>query len=53
MLSRGFLGEHVEYLLQTALGEVRGMAPAAQASAREGDTVRFDLPAQDALALAA
>ncbi|UWE19084.1 ABC transporter ATP-binding protein [Herbaspirillum huttiense] len=53
VLSRGFLGEHVEYLLQTALGEVRGMAPAAQASAREGDTVRFDLPAQDALALAA
>jgi len=53
VLSRGFLGEHVEYLLQTALGEVRGIAPAAQASAREGDTVRFDLPVQDALALAA
>ncbi|QJQ01030.1 ABC transporter ATP-binding protein [Herbaspirillum rubrisubalbicans] len=53
VLSRGFLGETVEYLLQTDLGEVRGMAPAALASAAEGDQVNFDLPAGQALLLAA
>ena len=53
VLSRGFLGESVEYLLQTALGEVRGMAPAAQALAREGDDVAFQLPLEQALTLQA
>jgi len=43
----------VEYLLQTALGEVRGMAPAAQAQAREGDDVAFHLPREQALTLPA
>ncbi len=51
VLSRGFLGETVEYLLDTPLGQVRGMAPAALATAREGEDVAFDLPAGEALLL--
>ena len=51
VLSRGFLGETVEYLLDTPLGQVRGMAPATLATAREGEDVAFDLPAGEALLL--
>ncbi|MBO9537223.1 ABC transporter ATP-binding protein [Herbaspirillum sp.] len=53
VLSRGFLGDSVEYLLQTPIGEVKGMAPAAGAEAREGQDVPFSLPAGEALLLPA
>ncbi len=53
VLSRGFLGDAVEYLLQTPLGEVKGFAEARFATWREGDTVSFDLPSDSALFLPA
>ncbi|MFL9879520.1 ABC transporter ATP-binding protein [Herbaspirillum rhizosphaerae] len=53
VLSRGFLGDSVEYLLQTPLGEVKGFAEARFATWREGDTVSFDLPSDSALFLPA
>jgi len=53
VLSRGFLGDSVEYLLQTSLGEVKGFAEARFATWREGDTVSFDLPSDSALFLPA
>ena len=53
VLSRGFLGDAVEYLLQTPLGEVKGFAEARFATWREGDTVSFDLPSDSALFLTA
>ncbi|KAF1034671.1 MAG: hypothetical protein GAK35_04281 [Herbaspirillum frisingense] len=53
MLSRGFLGDSVEYLLHTPIGEIKGMAPAAGAVAREGQEVPFSLPAEAALLLPA
>src|SRR5450830_591592 len=53
VLSRGFLGDSVEYLLQTPIGEVKGFADAKFASWREGDTVSFDLPSDSALFLPA
>jgi putative spermidine/putrescine transport system ATP-binding protein len=51
VLSRGFLGDTVEYLLDTAIGQVKGTAPAHAAGAREGDTTAFDLPLEGALLL--
>ncbi|EJN01806.1 ABC transporter ATP-binding protein [Herbaspirillum sp. YR522] len=53
VLSRGFLGDRVEYLLDTAIGQVKGTAAAAAAVAREGDTVAFSLPPERALLLPA
>jgi putative spermidine/putrescine transport system ATP-binding protein len=53
VLSRGFLGDDVEYLLRTPIGEVKGMAAAGTASWREGDSVAFNLPAASALLLPA
>ncbi|MCA1323709.1 ABC transporter ATP-binding protein [Herbaspirillum sp. alder98] len=53
VLSRGFLGDKVEYLLDTAIGQVKGTAAAAAAVAREGDTTAFSLPLERALLLPA
>jgi len=53
VLSRGFLGDAVEYLLQTPVGPVKGMAAATAARWREGDSVDFALPAGEALLLQA
>jgi len=53
VLSRGFLGDAVEYLLQTPVGPVKGIAAATAARWREGDSVDFALPAGEALLLQA
>jgi putative spermidine/putrescine transport system ATP-binding protein len=51
VLSRGFLGDSVEYLLRTPIGDVKGTAAASAASWREGDNVAFSLPIERALLL--
>jgi putative spermidine/putrescine transport system ATP-binding protein len=51
VLSRGFLGDTVEYVLQTAIGPVKGLAAVGASVWREGDAVNFDLSAKDALFL--
>ncbi|MNS72184.1 Spermidine/putrescine import ATP-binding protein PotA [compost metagenome] len=53
VLARGFLGDTVEYLLQTPLGQVKGICAAGGAAWREGTAVSFVLPADSALWLAA
>ena len=53
VLARGFLGDTVEYLLQTPLGQVKGICAAGGAAWREGTAVSFVLPADSALCLAA
>jgi putative spermidine/putrescine transport system ATP-binding protein len=53
VLTRAFLGDTVEYQLQTAIGPVKGLCAAGEAVWREGDAVDFTLPAADALFLAA
>ena len=53
VLARGFLGDTVEYLLQTPLGQVKGICAAGGATWREGTAVSFVLPANSALCLAA
>ncbi|HSV53734.1 MAG TPA: ABC transporter ATP-binding protein [Burkholderiaceae bacterium] len=50
VLARSYLGEQVEYLVQTALGPVRGVAGASDAQWREGSRVGLRLdPANAAL----
>ncbi len=51
--SRGFLGDSVEYVLCTPIGDIKGVAPASAASWREGDSVKFSLPAASVLLLPA
>ncbi|MEM4990080.1 ABC transporter ATP-binding protein [Collimonas sp. H4R21] len=51
VLSRGFLGDTVEYVLQTAIGPVKGLAAVGASIWREGDQVSFALSAKDALFL--
>lgn len=51
VLSRGFLGDSVEYVLQTAVGPIKGVAAAGEAVWREGASVPFSLPAATALFL--
>ena len=53
VLARGFLGDTVEYLLQTPLGPVKGICAANSATWREGTAVAFVLPPDSALCLAA
>jgi len=53
VLARGFLGDTVEYLLQTPLGQVKGICAAGGATWREGTAVSFVLPSDSALWLAA
>ncbi len=43
VLARSYLGERVQFLVQTALGPVKGMAPEAEAPWREGDRVSIEL----------
>ena len=52
VLARGFLGDTVEYLLQTPLGPVKGICAANGAAWREGTAVSFVLPPDSALCLA-
>lgn len=51
VLSRGFLGDTVEYVLQTAIGPIKGLAAVGGSIWREGDHVNFSLSAKDALFL--
>ena len=51
VLARGFMGDTVEYLLQTPIGQVKGISTAATSTWREGDKVAFSLPVADALYL--
>ncbi len=44
VVARGFQGEVVEYLLDTSIGAVKAVVPAAGATWREGETVTFELP---------
>ncbi|MFZ4874787.1 ABC transporter ATP-binding protein [Janthinobacterium sp. Mn2066] len=53
VLARGFLGDTVEYLLDTPLGHVKGISTAANAAWREGTAVSFVLPVDHALHLQA
>ncbi|MFO1270251.1 MAG: ABC transporter ATP-binding protein [Rubrivivax sp.] len=43
VLARSYLGERVQFLVQTELGPVKGMAHEAEAPWREGDAVSIDL----------
>ncbi|CDG81043.1 ABC transporter ATP-binding protein [Janthinobacterium agaricidamnosum] len=51
--ARGFLGDTVEYLLQTAIGTVKGISAAGGPAWPEGTEVMFALPASGALCLTA
>lgn len=43
VLARSYQGQMVEYLLETGVGAVKGVADAAQATWQEGQDVAFDL----------
>jgi len=49
--ARGYLGDRVEYLIDSPLGAVKGLCDAADARWREGDRVSFSLPAEAAVFL--
>ncbi len=51
VVARGFLGDTVEYLLQTAIGTVKGISAAGGPAWPEGTEVMFALPASGALCL--
>ncbi|WP_233446842.1 hypothetical protein [Ideonella azotifigens] len=51
MRARGYLGDQVEYLLDSPLGPVKGLCDAAEARWREGETVHFALPLAAAVCL--
>ncbi|KAB8043955.1 ABC transporter ATP-binding protein [Janthinobacterium aquaticum] len=53
VLARGFLGDTVEYLLDTPLGQVKGICMAGGGAWREGTAVSFVLPPASALQLQA
>ena len=44
ILARTYQGETVEYLLESAPGQVKAVVPVTQALWKEGETVAFDLP---------
>lgn len=44
ILARTYQGETVEYLLESAPGQVKAVVPVTQARWKEGETVAFDLP---------
>ncbi len=52
VLASSFAGEHREYVIETALGQIKADAPIANGEVRLGDTIAFDLPEATAVALA-
>jgi len=51
VVAASYLGQKVEYLLDTPLGEVKAEAPAATPRHRMGEEIAFDLPRETAVML--
>ncbi|MBL1422367.1 MAG: ABC transporter ATP-binding protein [Alphaproteobacteria bacterium] len=46
-----FAGEHIEYVLETLLGQITASSPAAERKFKVGETIKFDLPLASGFAL--
>jgi putative spermidine/putrescine transport system ATP-binding protein len=51
VLASSFAGEHREYVIDSALGQIKADAPVGAAAVAIGDTIAFDLPLHTARAL--